>query len=154
MINRIDCYKVLFEMKKNGIDVERQIKMLSTSSTVPKEIIEFINDKRPLHIREFYETLRKKGNQKGSKLYKNIVKEKQDNSIEAAKTLSSLLTHILIKAETLELSEVYSFYKQARVLEINEALHKYFTEGDTISILEELKYIREDIKILENKEIK
>ena len=68
-------------MKKNGIDVERQIKMLSTSSTVPKEIIEFINAKRPLHIREFYETLRKKGNQKGSKLYKNIVKEKQDKKV-------------------------------------------------------------------------
>lgn len=151
MINRIDCYQVLFELKKSGVDVEKQLKLLSTSASVPSEVIQFINENRPLHIREFYDELRKKGNSKSSKLYKNVVKEKQDNPVEAIKTASSLLTHIIIASESLDSAEVQAFYKQARASELSTALQEYFQRGDITKVLEELKHIRDDIKILENK---
>lgn len=151
MINRIDCYQVLFELKKNGVDVEAQLKMLSTSPTVPSSVIKFINENRPMYIREFYETLRKKGNDKCSKLYKNIVKEKQEDALEAVKTLTSLLTHLMIEAQKIDQRDITSFYTQARASQISTAIQQYFTQGEIQKVFEEIKRIREDIKILESK---
>lgn len=151
MINRLDCYKVLFEMKKNGQDVDKQLTALSTSTTVPASVIEYINTNRPLAIREFYEELRKQSNNKCNKLYKNLVKETHENILEASKTLSSLLTRIIIKAQTLESEKALTFYKQARVTKITSALNEYFSKNNAESIIDELTYIRNDIKILEGK---
>lgn len=151
MINRIDCYKVLFDMKKNGQDVDKQLTALSTSTTVPTSVIEFINNNRPLVIREFYEELRKQSNSKNNKLYKNLVKETHENILEASKTLSSLLTRIIIKAESLDKENILTFYKQARVSKITTALNEYFSKNNVESIIDELTYIRNDIKILEGK---
>ena len=151
MINRIDCYEVLFSLKKRGVDVEKQLKMLSTSPSVPLEVIRFINETRPLNVTAFYESLRKKNNQKSSKLYKNIVVESHDNPLEVVKTASSLLTQILITSEKLPKEEVSSFYSQTRAKELTNALSEYFINGDIQKVLEELKRVKEDIKILENK---
>lgn len=151
MINRFDCYEVLFSLKKQGVDVERQLKLLSTSPSVPLEVIRFINEQRPLNVTSFYETLRKKNNQKASKLYKNIVVETHSNPLEVVKTASSLLTQIVIASEKLPKEEVSSFYSQTRAKELTIALNEYFLNGDIQKVLDELKRIKEDIKILESK---
>lgn len=151
MINRMDCYEALFSLKKQGVDVDKPLQALSTSAIVPGEVISFINENRPLRITEFYETLRRKHNSKSNKLYKNIVKEVQTDSTEAVKTASSLLTQIVIASERLNKEEVAAFYSQARAAELTEALGEYFKGQGINKILEELKIIRDDIKILENK---
>jgi len=67
------------------------------------------------------------------------------------KTASSLLTQILITSEKLPKEEVSSFYSQTRAKELTNALSEYFINGDIQKVLEELKRVKEDIKILENK---
>lgn len=152
MLNRQDCYKILFDMKEKGIDVTEQISQLSKNVKVPLQVIKFINENRELNVTTFYESLRKKHNEKTSKLYLKIMKEDLDAN-ECLKTLSSYVTQVLIASEKIQLSERKSFLESSHILQVISALHKYFASQELLECLDILKIIKSDIKILENKEI-
>lgn len=149
MLNRQECYKLLFEIKSKGINTDEQLSLLSRSSLVPKEIIKFINNNRQLEVKEFYENLRKKYNSKSSKLYLQLVKEDLE-PIEILKTLCSYNTQVILYSENL--TNKKNYLDNSRIKESLQALTKYFNEQDISECIDILKIIKSDIKILENKE--
>ena len=67
MITRQDLYKDLFKLKNSGVDVSYQLKIMESKSGIPKEVVEFLQDKSPQF--QFYRDLKK--NQRA--LMKNIL---------------------------------------------------------------------------------
>ena len=128
MYNKQQCYKLLFDMRNQGINVMQQLTELSNSVNVPDNVIKFINEHRSLDITRFYEELRKENNKKGSKLYKEIVDEAKD-PIKRIKAISSYITKGIIAAEKFEIVDKPSFYKAIRLDECVKALNEYVANG-------------------------
>ena len=72
-LKKTDCLLLLTELQENGYDVDDQIQKLLLSTTLPLDVIKFINDKRQFDVAAFYEKLRKSYNNRKSDLYINIV---------------------------------------------------------------------------------
>lgn len=94
-LKKSDLLLLLTEMQDQGIEVTSQIRRLVNSTSIPIDVLKFINERRLLEITRFYEHMRKNYNAKKSDLYINIVKEVRDPQ-EVLTTLSALLTQILL----------------------------------------------------------
>ena len=147
MITRNDCYLLLAEINEKGIDTSTQIKSLMSSTSIPLDVIKFINDNRQLDLSQFYENLRKNYNNKKSQLYINIVKETQDPD-KLLVTLSALLTQILLYSN--KVNDKQLFLKHSRADEISKVLTKYFIDYDLTTCIKLLRLIKADLKTLES----
>lgn len=147
MITKTDCYILLAELEKDGIDTKDALDKLSKSNNLPIDVIQFINQNRQLDLAMFYEKLRKNYNHKKSMLYKNIVKEVEDPN-EVLTTLSSMLTQILLFSK--QVNNKQMFLKHARCNEITFVLNNYFKTYDLTSCLRLLRMIKADLKCLES----
>lgn len=147
MITKTDCYILLAELEKDGIDTKDALDKLSRSNNLPIDVIQFINQNRQLDLAMFYEKLRKNYNHKKSMLYKNIVKEVEDPN-EVLTTLSSMLTQILLFSK--QVNNKQMFLKHARCNEITLVLNNYFKTYDLTSCLRLLRMIKADLKCLES----
>ena len=147
MITRNDCYLLLAEINEKGIDTSAQIKSLMSSTSIPLDVIKFINDNRQLDLTSFYEKIRKSYNNKKSKLYINIVKE-VENPQDVLTTLSSLLTQILLFTKSADDKQM--FMRHSRAQEISQVLHNYFKDYNLTDCVKLLRLIKADLKALEN----
>lgn len=147
MITKTDCYILLAELEKDGIDTKDALDKLSKSNNLPIDVIQFINENRQLDLAMFYEKLRKNYNHKKSMLYKNIVKEVEDPN-EVLTTLSSMLTQILLFSK--QVNNKQMFLKHARCNEITLVLNNYFKTYDLTNCLRLLRMIKADLKCLES----
>ena len=147
MITKTDCYILLAELEKDGIDTKDALDKLSKSNNLPIDVIQFINQNRQLDLAMFYEKLRKNYNHKKSMLYKNIVKEVEDPN-EVLTTLSSMLTQILLFSK--QVNNKQMFLKHARCNEITFVLNNYFKTYDLTNCLRLLRMIKSDLKCLES----
>lgn len=147
MITRNDCYLLLAEINEKGIDTSTQIKSLMSSTSIPLDVIKFINDNRQLDLTSFYEKIRKSYNNKKSKLYINIVKE-VENPQEVLTTLSSLLTQILLFTKSADDKQM--FMRHSRAQEISQVLNNYFKDYNLTNCVKLLRLIKADLKALEN----
>lgn len=147
MITKTDCYILLAELEKDGIDTKDALDKLSRSNNLPIDVIQFINENRQLDLAMFYEKLRKNYNHKKSMLYKNIVKEVEDPN-EVLTTLSSMLTQILLFSK--QVNNKQMFLKHARCNEITLVLNNYFKTYDLTNCLRLLRMIKADLKCLES----
>lgn len=147
MITKTDCYILLAELEKDGIDTNDALDKLSKSNNLPIDVIQFINQNRQLDLAMFYEKLRKNYNHKKSMLYKNIVKEVEDPN-EVLTTLSSMLTQILLFSK--QVNNKQMFLKHARCNEITLVLNNYFKTYDLTNCLRLLRMIKADLKCLES----
>lgn len=147
MITKTDCYILLAELEKDGIDTKDVLDKLSRSNNLPIDVIQFINQNRQLDLAMFYEKLRKNYNHKKSMLYKNIVKEVEDPN-EVLTTLSSMLTQILLFSK--QVNNKQMFLKHARCNEITLVLNNYFKTYDLTNCLRLLRMIKADLKCLES----
>ena len=147
MITKTDCYILLAELEKDGIDTKDALDKLSRSNNLPIDVIQFINQNRQLDLAMFYEKLRKNYNHKKSMLYKNIVKEVEDPN-EVLTTLSSMLTQILLFSK--QVNNKQMFLKHARCNEITLVLNNYFKTYDLTNCLRLLRMIKADLKCLES----
>lgn len=147
MITKTDCYILLAELEKDGIDTKDALDKLSKSNNLPIDVIQFINQNRQLDLAMFYEKLRKNYNHKKSMLYKNIVKEVEDPN-EVLTTLSSMLTQILLFSK--QVNNKQMFLKHARCNEITFVLNNYFKTYDLTNCLRLLRMIKADLKCLES----
>ena len=147
MITRNDCYLLLAEINEKGIDTSAQIKSLMSSTSIPLDVIKFINDNRQLDLTSFYEKIRKSYNNKKSKLYINIVKE-VENPQEVLTTLSSLLTQILLFTKSADDKQM--FMRHSRAQEISQVLNNYFKDYNLTNCVKLLRLIKADLKALEN----
>lgn len=146
MITKNDCLLLLTELQDEGIEVNKYINNLYSSTSIPLEIIKFINDHRKLELTNFYEKLRKSYNNKKSNLYINIVKEIED-PIEVIITLASLNLQILLFSKQVEDKKL--FLQSARYQEILKVLEIYYQKFDSTSAIKLLKLIKADLKCLE-----
>ena len=147
MITKNDCYLLLADLEKDGIDTKEVLTQLVNSNNLPIDVIKFINDNRQLDLTNFYERIRKNYNNKKSSLYKNIVKEIEDPN-EVLTTLSGMLTQILLYSKQLENKQM--FLKHARSEEITLVLNNYFKTYDLTNCIKLLRLIKADLKTLEN----
>lgn len=149
MITKNDCYLLLAEYEKSGIDTKEPLnQLMSDNSNIPNlQVLKFINDHRQLDVMNFYNKIRKSYNQKKSNLYINIVKE-IENPNEVLTTLSALLTQILLFSKTAENKQM--FLKHVRANEITKVLNLYLTNYDVTNCLKLIKMFKVDIKALES----
>lgn len=145
MISKNDCLILLAELKNKGLDTDYVVREL-VSQGITANVLKFINDNRPLSVREFYERLRKNYNKKHSQLYGNIVKEIDDPN-DVLTTLSSLLTQILLYAKTVDNRQM--FLRHARANEITKVLQLYFIDYNLTNCIKLLRLIKCDLKALE-----
>lgn len=148
MIDKQYCYKLLYEQKSMGCDCDNLIKELALSVNVPKNVIQFLNDKRKIDVTLFFESLRERNKRRTNKLYSTLLKE-EDNIPELSKALSSYITQCFIFTEAMDEVKKHEILEQLRVKEVVNALNSYLTNKDIKPILNVCKSISSDIKMLE-----
>ena len=148
MFTKNDLLLWLNEMQASGKETSKLATRLALSEGVPRDILKYINDNRPLEVAQFYEMLRKNYNHKKSNLYKNLVREELSEPIEALITLSALNLQILLYAKKLDDNKM--FLKHSRADEITKVLNNYYNTYDLIPCLKMLKLIKSDLKCFEN----
>jgi hypothetical protein len=146
-LKKSDLLLLLTEMQDQGIEVTSQIRQLVNSTSIPIDILKFINERRLLEITRFYEHMRKNYNAKKSDLYINIVKEVRDPQ-EVLTTLSALLTQILLWSRKLDDKQLFLEHSRAR--EISGVLTNYFKTYDLTQAMQLLKLIKADLVALEH----
>ena len=144
MLTKNDLLLLLNEMQASGKETSKLATRLALSEGVPRDILKYINDNRPLEVAQFYEMLRKNYNHKKSNLYKNLVREELSEPIEALITLSALNLQILLYAKKLDDNKM--FLKHSRADEITKVLNNYYNTYDLIPCLKMLKLIKSDLK--------
>ena len=148
MLTKNDLLLLLNEMQASGKETSKLATRLALSEGVPRDILKYINDNRPLEVAQFYEMLRKNSPPKKSNLYKNLVREELSEPIEALITLSALNLQILLYAKKLDDNKM--FLKHSRADEITKVLNNYYNTYDLIPCLKMLKLIKSDLKCFEN----
>ena len=146
MISKSDCILLLGELKKNGVDVEKELLEVVKDTSPSLNIIKFINNQRELDLTRFYNKIRKSYNNKRSNLYINIVKEIEEPQ-EVLTTLSAMLTQILLFSKTAQDKQM--FLRHSRAEEISYVLTNYFKTYDITNCLKLLRLIKADLKALE-----
>lgn len=146
MLKKTDVLMLLTELQDNGKDVSKYINNLYKTSSIPLDIIKFINDQRQLDVAQFYERLRSNYNHKKSDLYINIVKEIDDLD-EILTTLAAYNLQVLLFGRKVENKEL--FYKASRVEEVTRVLNNYYRNYDIDKCRVVLSLIKADIKLFE-----
>ncbi len=147
MITRSDCLLLLTEMSDKGIDTKQIVNKLYSAQGMDYEVLKFINSYKPFDVLNFYDRLRVNYNNKKSKLYKSIVQMDEKEPKDVVVTLSSLLTQILLFSNTVDDKQL--FLKHSRADEISKVLANYFQTYDLTLCLSMLRYVRADLKALE-----
>ena len=147
MISKLDILSLLNELKERGEDVISYEREVVSSSSIPLNIIKFLNDKRSFEVSKFFEKLRHSYNHKKSDLYLNIVKEVSDVE-DVLTTLASYNLQVLLFAKKVEDKEM--FYRNARVEEVTRALNNYYKTFELHSCLQILSLIKAHINLFES----
>lgn len=148
MITKGDVTILLNDLQEKGVDINGYLKELYSTSSIPSNVIKFLNENRSFDIANFYEKLRHNYNKKRSDLYLNIVKELDDDVEEVLTTLASYNLQVLLYARSLEDKEM--FYRNSRVEEVTRVLNNYYKTFDIESCVKVLSLIKADIKVFES----
>lgn len=152
MITKNDCLMLLAELSEQGIDTTDYVRKVLKNVNIDLEVITFINKNRPLDLSLFYEELRKKYNDKKSKLYKEIVQSDEKEPKDILVTLSSLLTQILLYSKKIENKQL--FLRHSRADEISKVLANYFINYNFELPIKLLTLIKADLKACELVKVK
>lgn len=148
MITKNDTILLITEIQNNGVDCTQALKRATLESQVSLETLKFIDDNRPLDLKQFYEKLRKSYNEHHSKLYKNIVSFDADVEInEVPAILNSYTMQVLLFSKSLQNKQL--FFKFSRLEEVYRCLHYYSKTYDLIPCVKMMNLLRADIKTLE-----
>lgn len=144
MISRIDVYKDLFKLKNSGVDVSSQLKIMESKSGIPKEVVEFLQDKSPQF--QFYRDLKK--NQRA--LMKNILRYESFDNKGKIKLCSSLITRAVISVEYKNLDE--SLLDDLQLSKVSRAIDRALSDRDYSKLDEVLEGHRSAIRLFLSKE--
>lgn len=147
MVTKNDLLLLLTEMQEQGMNVDKEINKLLSTSGVSLDILKYVNSQRQFDVSNFYELIRKNYNAKKSPLYKNIVKEESYTPGEVLTTLAALNLQILLYANKLEDNRL--FLKHSRAEEITRVLNNYYKTYDLIPCFKLIKLIKSDLKTFE-----
>lgn len=146
MVTKSDITILLNDLQEKGVDINGYLRELYSTSSIPLNIIKFLNDNRSFDVANFYEKIRYNYNKKRSDLYLNIVKE-LDNVEDVLTTLASYNLQVLLYAKKLDDKEM--FYRNSRVEEVTRVLNNYYKNFDIDSCIKILSLIKADIKLFE-----
>lgn len=147
MIQKQDLILLLTELQDNGVEIKSQLSKVISSTSIPLDVLKFINEQRPLEVTEFYKHIRKNYNNKKSKLYKNIVGEIK-NPNDVLTTLASFALQTLLYSDKVENKQ--RFLKQTRFEEVERCLANYAKTYDLVTCQKLLYLIRSDLKAVES----
>lgn len=147
MITKNDCMSILVQMEDSGINIDSYMRKLAISPEIPVEVLKFISQNRGMEVQAFYEMLRKRHNQKKSKLYINLVKE-IDDPAEVITTLTGLLMQINLYGRKLG-EEATAFYRAVRAEEISRIINDFYVNNQYENAVTLIKLIKADILVLE-----
>lgn len=152
MLQINDLVILLTDLESKGIEKASQyLKMLLTNNSQKAlvDTLKFINDNRPLDITQFYERVRKNHNDKKSPLYKNILKEIDNEDMdEIITTLHAYILQVNLYSKHVE--DKSMFFKHARAEEVTRVLNNYYRDYDITSALKMLKLIKADLLTFEH----
>lgn len=144
MITRQTLYSDLFKLKKSGVDISEQLSVMEKTPGVPKEVVEFLQDKSPQF--QFYRDLKK--NQRA--LMKNILNYENLNIPSKIKVCSSLVTRAMISVEYKNLDE--SLLRDLQVDKASYAVYKSLSAKDYSKLDEVLSSHKSAMLLFLNKE--
>lgn len=150
MLQKTDLILLLTNIQEEhpDVDVKEYVDMTIKSPGINLDVLKFINEIRPLEVRQFYEKLRKSYNEKRSNLYINIVRSDETEIKDVMIIMTSLLNQIMIFANKVE--EKQLFLKHARADEISKAILIYLTKYDIAPSVKLLQLIKADLKALKD----
>lgn len=147
LINKHDCYSVLFEMQSQGKDVQNDIsKFMKNHDYVPPIVITYLKEQNYPTI-DFYLRL----NNKAHKVIKEILTCDNKPVSNYIKIATSLITQATI---TLEHTCKEDVQLQNRLIdalylkELSKALNIYFSDGDYTKLVEIVQRIKQDVKLI------
>lgn len=147
-MNKVEAYKKLADLKSSGVDIVSQVKSLAESSDVPESVEKFIESFDQSESKKFFENLRKMHNDKGHRLYSNILDENLDE-LGTLKCLSSYMTNAVIAMENMDEpteSKLIELRKSIGLEVVSEALADYYNGRDYDKIKSAKNYIKSLIK--------
>ena len=147
MISKYDAYQKLFSIKNRGVNVVPILKELASLDEPNKKILEFILTHESIDQEEFYQSLRGKNNSKQSRLYSQLLKE-DVSDYELSKSVSSLITQVIIFSESMDTADRSKFYRHMRLQECMDALNDYLMSMSPVKLREIKTSIVKDIKLL------
>lgn len=149
MLQKTDLILLLTTIQEEHpeMDLRDYVDTAIRTQGVNLEVLKFINDIRPLDVRNFYEKLRKSYNDKRSNLYINIMKSDETELKNTMVVLTSLLNQIMIFAEKVEDKQL--FLKHSRADEICKVILIYLNNYDIQPAVKLLQLVKADLKTLQ-----
>lgn len=149
MLQKTDLILLLTTIQEEHpeLDVRDYVDMTIRTPGINLEALKFINEIRPLEVRNFYEKLRKSYNDKRSNLYINIMKSDETELKNTMVVLTSLLNQIMIFAEKVEDKQL--FLRHSRADELCKVILVYLTKYDIQPAVKLLQLIKADLKTLQ-----
>ena len=149
MLEKTDVILLLTELQQEGINVDKELKLILSGPYISVDVLKKINSERSLDIVNFYKKLKKSYNEKRSKLYINIMKS-DENILDNPKTILTTLSAMLNQVLQYRAQDVTQFYKHVRADEISKVLVHYFNSYDLEPARKLLALIKADIKVFES----
>lgn len=147
MLNKHDCYEILFNMANEGLDVHDEIsKVMTTENYIPKIVINYLKENNDPTVK-FYLNL----NNKAHKIIKEILTCDNKPVSTYIKIATSLITQATITLEHMDPKDIKSqnlLIKSLKLSDISQSLSTYFNSGDFTSLVEIIKETRKDVKLL------
>ena len=144
LINKHDCYSILFEMQSQGIDVHKDIKYLMSENTIPKSVITYIKDNN-YPVIEFYRNL----NNKAHKIIKEVLTCENKPVSNYIKIATSIITQATITIEHTcqnDIDAQNKLIENLHLRELTQGLNEYFTTGDFSMLVSTVQETRQDVK--------
>ena len=146
LINKHDCYTILFEMQSNGKNVRNELNEVMYNNTIPKCVINKLKEQNYPAV-QFYLNL----NNKAHKIIKEVLCCENKPVSNYIKMATSIITQATITLEHMNPNDIDAQNKLIENLhlkELSEALTTYFTSGNYKPLVNTIKETRLDIKAI------
>lgn len=150
LINRHDCYNILFELQSQGQDVQSDIKeFIHNKNYIPKCVIAYLKENNYVVI-EFYNRL----NNKAHKIIKEVLSCDNKPVSTYIKIATSIITQATITLEHMDKDDIElqnTLIENLHLSKLSSALNLYFSTGNFTNLVNTIKETQQDIKcILDN----
>lgn len=150
LINKHDCYNVLFDLQSQGVDIHEDLsKFMKSSDYIPPCVIQHLKEQNYPTI-DFYLRL----NNKAHKIIKEVLTCENKPVSNYIKIATSLITQATITIEHTCQDDIQLQNRLIEALylkELTNALNVYFTSGKYKPLVETVLKVRQDVKaILDN----
>ena len=147
LINRHDCYNILFELQSSNNDVHEELKeFMHNKNYIPKCVINYLKEHNYVVI-EFYERL----NNKAHKIIKEVLTCDNKPVSTYIKIATSIITQATITLEHMDAKDIElqnTLIQNLHLAELTNALNIYFTTGKFNALVEVINEVKLDIKCI------